>query len=145
MSATFPFTHSDSSVACRNGVMQTHTHGPTHSYQITVSTDKVMVWNPFRSLSQKTTRHSAQPRTAAEKHRCHCLSKDCACVCVFICNCSGVQQMPLFEMSLKCVPDRQLAPPYLPTAMPPQLASNQYLLQPAMNRYEPSPHLCSAT
>lgn len=49
--------------------------------------------------------------------------------------------MPLFEMSLKCVPDRQLVLTYLP----PQLASNQYLLQPVMNRYEMWPHPCSAT
>lgn len=68
-----------------------------------------------------------------------------SCVCVFIGTCLAVRQMPGFAMSLKRFPDRQLVLPYLPTSMPPQLASNQYLLRPATIRYEPPPHLCSAT
>lgn len=153
MSASFPFTDGDSCVTCEIGVMQTLTQFERDD--VIVSSDHVMVkcGTPSERLSsslQKGIRHSAVPWTAAEKHRCHCLSNAWVCTCVlcvrvFVCICSGVQQMPQFKMSLKCVPDRQLALPYLTTAIAPQLASNQYLLQPAMNHYELPPHLCSAT
>lgn len=126
---------------------------PKCPYKVTISTERIKseCGIPLERkciLLQKTTRHSAQPQTAAEKHRCHCLSRDCARTCVCVCVCLQLlvsAQMPLFEVSLKCVPDHQLALPYLPTAMPPQLASNQYLLWPATNCYELLSHLCSST
>lgn len=109
---------------------------PKCPYKVTISTERIKseCGIPLERkciLLQKTSRHSAQPQTAAEKHRCHCLSRDCARTCVCVCVCLQLlvsAQMPLFEVSLKCVPDHQLALPYLPTSMPPQLASNQYLL-----------------
>lgn len=80
---------------------------PKCPYKVTISTERIKseCGIPLERkciLLQKTSRHSAQPQTAAEKHRCHCLSRDCArtCVCVyvFVCNCSWVRRC----LYLKC-------------------------------------------
>ena len=57
MSGTFPFTDSDSSVACRTGVTQTHMRGPRHPYEVTVS-DKVVV--NVESLQKDSVAHCRQ-------------------------------------------------------------------------------------
>lgn len=126
-----------------------HTWGPRHPYEVPVFADKVMVTE--ESLQKDSgARYRKQPGILLclgllQRSRCHCLSKDRTCSCAFVCSCSGMQQMPLFDMSLKCVPDHQLAPPYLPTAMPPQLTSNQYLPWTTMNhRHTSTPPLTAS-
>lgn len=128
----------------------THTHEPRHPYELSDSTDKVL--GNVESLQKdivaccrkqqgillsfglplRSTDATVCPRAV---HVCVCLfatAQECSrCLCL---------RCP-WKVSLTA----NLALPYLPTSMPPQLASNQYLLRPAMNCYEPLPHLCSAT
>lgn len=103
-------------------------------------------WVPFRKIeSLFAEKDQASCSLLRGTYATVCPMLGHVCMCGLVCSSSEVQQMPQLEMSLKCVPYRQLAPPYLAVAVPHQLASNQYLLQPAMNPYRPPPHLCSAT
>lgn len=70
------------------------------------------------------------------------------CPCVrareLACSCSKVQQMPQVEASLECVPDHQLAQPYLAVPMLDQLACSLYLLAAVAQPRSPAspPLLC---
>lgn len=59
----------------------------------------------------------------------------CVCVNVFA---LGVWQTALFGMSLKCVPDRQLAPPYLPARNAAPISIKPI---PVTTHRQPLPHL----
>ena len=90
------FTDSDSSGGLSDANAHAWTQTPTWSHHFNRETCSECWFSSetWCSSLRKTTRPSAQPQTATEKHRCHCLCKDCACT-VHVCMC-------LFSVAQEC-------------------------------------------